>query len=90
MTEIHKYPLEGWNKGPVTIQTSTFSHRSPLLVAEQNGVPCIWLQEPEPENKTRTRTFQVFGTGYELPVHSLWLGSWQSPPFVWHLYDVTD
>ncbi len=32
------------------------------------------------------RVVRVFGTGHPIQEDATWLYSWQSPPFVWHLY----
>jgi hypothetical protein len=38
------------------------------------------------------RTFQVFGTGHQLPANARWCGTTERTPdgLVWHLYELTD
>jgi len=58
-------------------------------IAEQYaGGPCVWVEVDE-EQPIENRVIQVFGTGHNIPLGSQYIGTWQSPPFVWHLYEVT-
>lgn len=85
MRIVYKYPLYGWETGQVEITTS--SCNKPLLVEHQGSIPCAWFEEPNPDSSPFTRTFIVVGTGHEIPENTLWVASWQHPPFVWHLYE---
>ena len=85
MKTIWKYPLvvidaiqrlEGVPKGAVSVK-----------VDSQLGGPCLWMlvdtdAQPEP------RAFKVVGTGQRIPDNGWYVGSWQAPPFVWHLFEV--
>ena len=31
-------------------------------------------------------TFEVLGTGQSIPNNYIYAGTWQEPPFVWHLF----
>lgn len=33
------------------------------------------------------RKFSIFGTGQEVPGHMTYRGTFQKPPFVWHLFE---
>ena len=83
---IWKFPLEGWADGVVEIRVPALGTR-PVLVGEQDGTPCLWF-EVDPSLGGYLRAFQVVGTGQPTP-RGRWLGSWQVPPFVWHMYELT-
>lgn len=36
-----------------------------LTVQNQNGIPCLWVLV-NPKNKTKLRTFEIFGTGHPI------------------------
>ena len=60
-----------------------------LLVDAQNGVPTIWAMVNPNAIKTRRR-FRVIGTGHSFDRDRLThVASFQQPPFVWHLFEVT-
>lgn len=48
----------------------------------------IWVEVNPQEPNQDVHILQVFGTGHDIPSGSLYLGTWQEPPFVWHLYEV--
>lgn len=58
-------------------------------VQQTSGQPTLWAVV-DPEEPKEPRTFRVHGTGRELPddfkpmVH---VATFQSGPFVWHLFD---
>lgn len=58
-----------------------------LHLGQQRGLPHIWV-EVEETAAAEDRTFQVIGTGQEIPGGAVYIGTWQEPPFVWHLYEV--
>lgn len=61
-------------------------------VQQQGDQSCIWA-EVVPEKEPEPRYFRVFGTGHDMPREKdysyEYVGTWQSGPFVWHLYEVT-
>ena len=60
-----------------------------LYVADQKGLPYMWvLVDLETEAK-EFRTFEVIGTGHPVEEDLTHVGTWQSPPFVWHLFEKT-
>ena len=56
-----------------------------LAVQTQNEEPCLWF-EVDPNNEKEPRKFHVIGTGHEVRGNK-YLGTFQSPPFVWHVYE---
>lgn len=59
-------------------------------VAEQDGtvgpVVTMWALV-DPEAPAETRRFAELGTGHEIPDEHEHVGTWQSGPFVWHLFE---
>lgn len=58
-----------------------------LHTEPQGGVPHLWV-EVDTEEPRQVVHFQVVGTGHPIPYSARWLGTWQDPPFVWHLYRI--
>ncbi len=58
-----------------------------LDVGLQGDTPCAWFMVCD-VLKTEERKFKIFGTGHEIPMSARYLGSFQQPPFVWHLHEV--
>lgn len=57
-----------------------------LTVQVQGAIPTVWA-EVDDEVDTIDRWFTVVGTGEQLPDWPVsYVGTWQDPPFVWHLY----
>jgi len=57
-----------------------------LHVDMQGDTPCIWA-ELDSDAPKEVREFLVFGTGHPIPVSLNHVGSFQMPPFVWHIYE---
>lgn len=55
-------------------------------VDKQGDSGMLWV-EVDSEAPLEKRYFQVFGTGHCIPPSAIYLGSWQDPPFVWHLFE---
>lgn len=76
------------------VSLGPFSHRMPkgariLCVQMQDGVPQIWaLVDPNVGNERRD--FAVIGTGISDATlsKSQYIGTFQDPPFVWHLFEM--
>lgn len=91
MRTIHKFPVEfeGTTTHAIPI-SAKFRH------AEMQGVGAFMWWEVETDEVTRPREFQIYGTGHEIPrnggrgadAYREWLATFQSPPFVWHLFEV--
>ncbi len=79
---IHKYLIQDLFALPLP------AGWKPLLVEEQNGTPCLWVELDTDDKELWNHHFQVFGTGHALPDFGSHIGSWQSGPFVWHLYQL--
>jgi uncharacterized protein YbdZ (MbtH family) len=56
-----------------------------LHVEMQGKSPCLWaiVDEARPPSQTR---FALFGTGFEVPAGWEHVGTFQQPPYVWHLF----
>lgn len=58
-----------------------------ILTAQmQNGQACMWA-EVDPEAPKVTRWFFVIGTGHDYGRRLEYISTFQSPPFVWHLFE---
>ena len=55
-------------------------------VGEQNGYPTLWF-EVDAERRIVPRRFGVYGTGHLIPASATHVGSYVTPPFVWHIYE---
>ena len=85
MRVIYKYPInliatphsipDGYQVVKVEIQPGTG--------------PCMWALV-DTSAPTRERVFGVMPTGQAILPGFKYLGSWQQPPYVWHLFDITD
>ncbi len=62
---------------------------SEFLTADiQDELFCAWfLVDSEAEKEARE--FYIHGTGHEIGPNEKYLGTFQQPPFVWHLFEVT-
>jgi hypothetical protein len=64
-----------------------------LTVQAQGGQPCLWaIVDTDAENEVRE--FEVCGTGnpiyQNLQIQRKYIGTFQSPPFVWHVFERTN
>ena len=84
MRAIWKYPLHlGVN------HLSMPQHARIVSIDQQPGIgPCAWAIV-DPEMPPTERTFEVVGTGHPFNADWIYVGSWQNPPFVWHLLEAT-
>lgn len=80
MRKVYKYPV---TEGIVIHKESKIIH-----FGFQNGNPFIWV-EVNTESPEIIRSFIFLGTGHEIPLGSSHIGSFQNPPFVWHVYEQT-
>lgn len=56
----------------------------------QYGAVTIWA-EVESENPREKRSFRVYGTGNPIEQErDVYVGTVQTPPFVWHVYEVVE
>jgi hypothetical protein len=61
-----------------------------LQVGHQHaGSVCFWA-EVCPQNTQTARTFRVVGTGQTVPKLGTYVGTTQDPPFVWHLFELSE
>ena len=84
LREIWKYPL-----GMEMTQVSMPKGAEILACQMQNGTPTLWVLA-DPEGEKEHRTFTVLCTGWPIakayPVKHV--GTVQTPPYVWHVFEV--
>lgn len=57
-----------------------------LALQAQGDVAQAWFLVI-PDQPKEVRKFKLYGTGHEIPMREQYLGTLQSPPFVWHLFE---
>ena len=57
-----------------------------VLVDRQHGVPTLWA-EVSLDHDMERRLFVLYGTGQKIDDDDVWVGSFQDPPYVWHVYE---
>jgi len=86
MKVIYKYPIE------VTAQGQSLRlpvGAKPLRVAKQESQVSLWVEQPWGEAvQDERRWFTVVGTGRCILADWQYVGTWEDPPLVWHLYEV--
>lgn len=61
-----------------------------LSVQMQGGDPVFWALVMQDSAETETRSFSVFGTGWDIQRAGIsYIGTWQSNGLVWHLFENT-
>jgi hypothetical protein len=80
MNRIYKYPVLTSIRMPKSAQI--------LTVQNQRGEPCLWAL-CNPDEETETRFFRVYGTGDGVNPAHRYISTWQSGPFIWHLFETT-
>lgn len=79
MRVVHKFPLEIGKVSYILGRLSEVCH-----VGLQEGKPYVWaMVDPAWNEKT---SVVVVGTGHDIPFGWVFAGSFQMPPFVWHLF----
>ena len=59
-----------------------------LTVQLQDGEPMMWLVV-DTENELESRKFTIVGTGNSFDdKDAKYIGTFQEPPFVWHLFEI--
>ena len=84
---IWKWPLLGTPEAATDHPTIDMPYGATVLcVQTQGGRPCIWA-EVDPAQPTESRTFVIVGTGQPIPDDAgPYIGTWQSGPFVFHVF----
>lgn len=61
-----------------------------LSLQMQDGQPCFWALIPDTSVMDEVRTFRVYGTGEIIHQGNIrYVGTFQFPPYVWHLFEET-
>jgi hypothetical protein len=86
MNRIYKYPFAVSDAVDVRLPDGA----EILHVECQNGEPCIWALI-DPARAHHVRRFRVIGTGHDIvSLKGLtFVATFQQPPFVWHLFEVS-
>lgn len=81
---IYKYPFSIDKEFTIRMP----SEAEILCVQMQNGVPHLWAIV-DTNNAEEERRFNIYGTGWpRQPLSkSQYIGTFQDPPFVWHLFE---
>ncbi len=78
--QIWKYPMG-------ICSTHEMPHGAEFLSVETQGDTAVaWFLVIPTEDK-EPRKFKIYGTGHDIPLREKYLGTFQSPPFVWHLFE---
>ena len=81
MRTIYKYRVDIGGSTYVSLPSGYFIKH----VDMQQDDLCFWA-EVDRNEKTESVEFRVVGTGHQIPDGAQYVGTAQSPPFVWHLY----
>lgn len=83
MKKIFKYPV-----GIGHTFTISLPPKAEVVHLEVQGVdPMMWIMFDPSFTERVTRTFQVIGTGHDLPDDWEYVKTFQQQPFVWHLFE---
>jgi hypothetical protein len=80
MKTVHKYPLTITDLQEI----NTYEGWQPLLVEVQAG-PCLWALV-DTGRAMLVDQISITGTGRPVPDDAEHCGSFQMPPFVWHVW----
>jgi len=86
MKTIWKFPIPV--ASPVRIEMP--KNAQILTVQRQDELACIWALV-NPNAETEARYFEIHGTGNpmheDMGVERKYIGTFQQPPFVWHVFE---
>lgn len=82
---VFKWPMPSPLLGEITHQMRR-GHKV-VHLAVQNDELHMWTVGPQ-DGPSEPRTFEVYGTGHDVPGDRAYVGTVQSPPFVWHVFEV--
>lgn len=83
MKTIWKFPFTE----DYTVEALVPDQAEVLCAQLQGSVPCLWIRVDTEWPKV-TRKFKIFGTGHDVPSDAKYVSTFQSPPFVWHVFEV--
>ncbi len=84
--KIYKYPIPVTDRFVLDLPDDAHV----LSVQVQDGLPKVWVW-CDPQAKMFPRHFEIVGTGQEVSepvIAGSYIGTFQMPPFVWHLFEV--
>src|SRR5687768_9543573 len=79
---VHKFPFRITGEPQFIDVTCDWR---PVLVEMQDDTPCLWAEVFTSSGRQRLQLL-VTGTGHPVPTTMGHVGSFQQPPFVWHLW----
>ena len=87
--KVFKYRLEmtdGWQTVEMPAGARVVMVGSHWSNSSSKGFPMIWAEVTEGAPMER-RLFRIYGTGHKIDDNDVWVGSFQQPPYVWHVYE---
>jgi len=82
MKTIWKFPI------PFPAGTLSMPAKARIVSVQMQGeIPTLWA-EVNTDAPIEKREFVIYGTGHHQD-GGHYVGTFQSPPFVWHLYEIT-
>lgn len=81
---VFKWPMPSPLLGEVTHEMRR-GHRIVHLAVQDDELQ-MWSVGPW-DGPIETRTFEVHGTGHDIPGDRVYVGTVQAPPFVWHVFE---
>lgn len=60
-----------------------------LALQLQDETPMLWVEVDAKQPEEELRRFRVIGTGHTFDPFGTYVGTYQQPPFVWHVYEET-
>jgi hypothetical protein len=86
MRQVWKFPLRATWRDIADVEMPKGAQ---VVHFAAEPVPTLWATV-DPEQPAETRSFQVFGTGHDLPHGARHVGTYFSGPLVWHVFELVD
>jgi hypothetical protein len=83
MKTIYKYPIDMGG----TIVSLPEGHQIVKVDVQRESGPCFWAIV-DTDKPMKEHAFIVLGTGHMFLKEMEYIGTWQEPPFVWHLFEI--
>lgn len=82
-TQVWKYEMLGQSMSILLPKGAEF-----LSVELQGERPVMWFRVSPDEEFKIMRQFEIIGTGQDISTDHAYRGTFQMPPYVWHLFEV--
>jgi hypothetical protein len=86
MRTIHKFLLD---QPTSTTKLDLPIAAVPLHTEQQGSAFCLWV-DLDVDAPRIMRSFQIFGTGHEIPLDAKYIGTFMDESYVWHLFEVLE